>query len=103
MHCWQQIRVLNRAAILKNLKSLLCDNSGSTLIVFAMSWPLLLAGSGAAIMYGFQVTTVSDMQAALDSGTLAGTAMSGSATSELRLANAGSAYDWNFEAKKGNV
>jgi Flp pilus assembly protein TadG len=94
---------IDRAVILKNLKSLRRDSSGSTLIVFATSLPLLLAGSGAAMMYGFQVTTVSDMQAALDSGTLAGTAMSGSATPDTRLENANSAYAWNFVAKKGSV
>lgn len=94
---------MNRLAITKNLKSLLRDSSGSTLIVFATALPMLLAGSGAAIMYGFQVTTVSDMQAALDAGTLAGTAMSGSATPDTRLGNANSAYDWNFVAKKGSV
>ncbi len=94
---------LNWAAILDYPRPLWRDNSGSTLIVFTMSLPLLLAGSGAALMYGFQVTTMSDMQAALDSGTLAGTAMSGSATPDTRLGNANSAYDWNFVAKKGSV
>lgn len=88
---------------MKTFKSLLRDSSGSTLIAFATALPMLLAGSGAALMYGFQVMTMSDMQAALDSGTLAGAAMSGSASSELRIANAGSAYDWNFKTAAGNV
>ncbi len=88
---------------MKTFKSLLRDSSGSTLIAFASTLPMLLAGSGAALMYGFQVMTVSDMQAALDAGTLAGTAMSGSATSELRIANAGKAYYWNFKTVAGNV
>lgn len=88
---------------MKNFKSLLRDKSGSTLIAFATTLPMLLAGSGAAMMYGFQVMTVSDMQAALDAGTLAGTAMSGSASSDMRLANADSAYDWNFNIEKGHV
>jgi Flp pilus assembly protein TadG len=88
---------------MKTIRSLLRDSSGSTLIAFATTLPMLLAGSGAALMYGFQVMTASDMQAALDSGTLAGTAMSGSATAALRIANAGSAYDWNFKTAAGNV
>jgi len=88
---------------MKTFKSLLRDSSGSTLIAFASTLPMLLAGSGAALMYGFQVMTVSDMQAALDAGTLAGTAMSGAATSELRIASAGKAYDWNFKTVAGNV
>lgn len=88
---------------MKTLKSFLRDSSGSALIAFATTLPVLLAGSGAALMYGFQVTTVSGMQAALDAGTLAGTAMSGAAAPALRLENAGSAYDWNFTAGTNTV
>lgn len=88
---------------MKILKSLLRDSSGSTLIAFATSLPVMLAGSGAALMYGFQVMTMSEMQTALDAGTLAGTAASGSASAASRLANADRAYDWNFSTAKGKV
>lgn len=69
---------------------------GSAAIMFAITAPAVIMVSGAASMYGFEVKTKSGLQAAIDSGVLAGTALGASATEAQRIAAAIAAYEQNF-------
>lgn len=72
------------------------DTRGSTAITIAFSAPVLIAIAGAATMYAYQVTTKTQLQAALDAGALAGTALGASANDEQRLKAAYAAFEQNF-------
>lgn len=77
-------------------KEFLREAGGSTVTIFAMSLPVLLAGAGAATMYSFELMTRTQMQAAVDSGALAGTALGADATDDARIKAAKVAYAGNF-------
>ena len=75
------------------------NDKGSTSVVLALSLPALLIIGGAATMYAYEVSTKTALQAALDAGALAGTALTAEATDKQRIDAAIAAFKGNF---KGN-
>jgi hypothetical protein len=82
-------------------KSYCADFSGNTAIIFGLALPVLLVGAGAATMYGYEIKTQTELQAAVDAGALAGTALTAEASDKQRIAAAIAAFKGNFAGDSG--
>jgi Flp pilus assembly protein TadG len=69
---------------------------GNTTVMFAVALPVLVAIAGAATMYVYEMRTQTALQAALDAGALAGTALMASASDEERIDAAFRVFAANF-------
>jgi hypothetical protein len=83
---------------MSKFRLLLTSETGTTAVLFTLALPALLAGAGAATMYAVQLSTATEMQSALDAGTLAGTALPDSASQAARISAAQKAYDENIHS-----
>lgn len=72
------------------------DTQANTAIIFAIAAPALIAIAGAATMLAYEVSTKSALQAALDAGALAGTALTAEASDADRIKAAKAAFYANF-------
>ena len=76
--------------------TLLRNTSGSTAVIFALSVPVVIGAAAVAMLYAQEVSTKTRLQAALDSGALAGTALDVNAPDAQRIKAARAAFDLNF-------
>ena len=72
------------------------DTSGSTAMIFAISVPVLVAVAGAATMFSYETATKARLQAALDAGALAGTALDVNTPDSQRIKAAIQSFARNF-------
>jgi len=72
------------------------NTRGSTVTMFALSLPVMFGAVGAGTMYSFSLMTKTELQAAVDAGALAGTALGAPASKNDRIKAAARAYAGNF-------
>lgn len=75
------------------------DARGNTTTVFALGLPALLITASAAMLYAYQLKTETALQAALDAGALAGTALGPEASDKQRIQAALVSFRANFTGK----
>lgn len=75
------------------------DARGNATVLFALGLPALLAVGAAAMLYAYEVKTETALQAAIDAGALAGTALGPDATERERINAALVSFSANFTGK----
>jgi hypothetical protein len=82
--------------LITTFKNALRDESGTVVMMFAASAPVICGMVLLGASYSMQITTATQMRGALDAAVLAGTALPATATESERLSAAKRVYDGNF-------